>query len=81
MESEYHGAYVTGYTDGTFGPDRDMTRSEAATIFARLLAPVSYTHLDVYKRQGNNRRLQQYFGPGRAPDGQAGLRERQLLSY
>lgn len=38
MESEYHGAYVVGYTDGTFGPDRDMTRSEAATIFARLLA-------------------------------------------
>ena len=38
MESEYHGAYVVGYTDGTFGPGRDMTRSEAATIFARLLA-------------------------------------------
>lgn len=38
VESEYHGAYVVGYTDGTFGPDRDMTRSEAATIFTRLLA-------------------------------------------
>ena len=38
VESEYHGAYVVGYTDGTFGPDRDMTRSEAATVFARLLA-------------------------------------------
>ena len=38
VESEYHGAYVVGYTDGTFGPDRDMTRSEAATIFARLLS-------------------------------------------
>ena len=38
VESEYHGAYVVGYTDGTFGPDRDMTRIEAATIFARLLA-------------------------------------------
>ena len=38
VESEYHGAYVVGYTDGTFGPDRDMARSEAATIFARLLA-------------------------------------------
>ena len=37
-ELETHGAYVVGYTDGTFGPDRDMTRSEAATIFARLLA-------------------------------------------
>ena len=37
-ELETHGAYVVGYTDGTFGPDRDMTRNEAATIFARLLA-------------------------------------------
>ena len=80
----------SGYTDGTFGPSRSMTRSEAAAIFARLLAEkngdtistaantkfadipahawysgyvkylcnngitygtVSYTHLDVYKRQ------------------------------
>lgn len=38
VELETHGAYVVGYTNGTFGPDRDMTRSEAATIFARLLA-------------------------------------------
>lgn len=37
-ELETHGAYVVGYTNGTFGPDRDMTRSEVATIFARLLA-------------------------------------------
>lgn len=35
---EYHNAYVVGYTDGTFGPERNMTRSEAAAIFARLLA-------------------------------------------
>jgi len=33
-----HGAYIVGYTDGTFGPERSMTRSEAAAIFARLLA-------------------------------------------
>ena len=37
-ETEYHGAYIVGYTDGTFGPERSMTRSEAAAIFARLLA-------------------------------------------
>uniref|UniRef100_UPI004028EDC7 S-layer homology domain-containing protein n=1 Tax=Gemmiger formicilis TaxID=745368 RepID=UPI004028EDC7 len=56
VESEYHRAYVVGYTDGTFGPDRDMTRSEAATIFARLLtqrngerisAPTKTTFSDV----------------------------------
>ena len=29
---------VTGYDDGTFRPDSDMTRAEAAAIFARLIA-------------------------------------------
>ena len=37
-ERERHGAYILGYTDGTFGPSRGMTRAEAAAIFARLLA-------------------------------------------
>ena len=37
-ETERHGAYILGYTDGTFGPSRSMTRAEAAAIFARLLA-------------------------------------------
>jgi DNA-directed RNA polymerase subunit RPC12/RpoP len=37
-QQEKHGAYIVGYTDGTFGPERDMARSEAAAIFARLLA-------------------------------------------
>ena len=37
-ETEYHGAYIVGYTDGTFGPERNMSRSEAAAIFARLLS-------------------------------------------
>ncbi len=38
VEVEKHGAYIVGYTDGTFGPERSMTRSEAAAIFARILA-------------------------------------------
>lgn len=37
-ERERHGTYILGYTDGTFGPSRSMTRAEAAAIFARLLA-------------------------------------------
>ena len=37
-ERERHGAYILGYTDGTFGPSLSMTRAEAAAIFARLLA-------------------------------------------
>ena len=37
-ERERHGTYILGYTDGTFGPSRSMTRAEATAIFARLLA-------------------------------------------
>ena len=32
-----HYAYMKGYPDKTFGPDRNMTRSEVAMMFARLL--------------------------------------------
>lgn len=37
-ETERHSVYIYGYTDGTFGPSRDMSRAEASAIFARLLA-------------------------------------------
>ena len=37
-ETVRHGAYIVGYTDGTFRPENQMTRAEAAAIFARLLA-------------------------------------------
>ena len=33
-----HAAYIVGYDDGTFRPEAQMTRAEAAAIFARLLA-------------------------------------------
>ena len=36
--TETHGAYIVGYPDGSFGPERSMTRAEATAIFARLLA-------------------------------------------
>lgn len=51
-----HSAYIAGYPDGIFGPERSMTRAEATAIFARLLAekrnntiePVGFTgFLDV----------------------------------
>ena len=38
VKKEHHSAYIYGYPDGTFGAERSMTRSEAAAIFARLLA-------------------------------------------
>ena len=38
LPDEYHFAYIVGYEDGTVGPDRDMTRAEAAAVFARILA-------------------------------------------
>ena len=37
--TEYtHNAFIGGYPDGTFGPDKQITRGEVAAIFARLLA-------------------------------------------
>ena len=33
-----HEAYIVGYDDGTFRPDNDMSRAEAAAIFARLIS-------------------------------------------
>ena len=38
IEAVEHCAYIYGYPNGTFGPGNSMTRSEAAAIFARLLA-------------------------------------------
>lgn len=35
LRREKHGAYIYGYEDGTFRPEGDMTRAEAAAIFAR----------------------------------------------
>lgn len=37
-KTEEHGAYIYGYPDGNFRPERSMTRAEASAIFARLLA-------------------------------------------
>lgn len=37
-ETESHSAYISGYPDGTFGPDKTITRAEAATMFYNLLA-------------------------------------------
>ena len=33
-----HSAYIFGYEDGTFRADNDMTRAEAAAVFARLIS-------------------------------------------
>lgn len=37
LNKEDHKAYMFGYPDKTFGPDRNMTREEVTTMFARLL--------------------------------------------
>ncbi|WP_240415975.1 S-layer homology domain-containing protein [Paenibacillus periandrae] len=36
--SKVHQAYMTGYPDGTFGPDKPITRAEMATVLVRLFA-------------------------------------------
>ncbi len=38
LPAENHLAYIVGYPDGTFRPDGNMSRAEAATIFARLIS-------------------------------------------
>lgn len=38
LPAEEHNSYIVGYEDGTFRPDSDMTRAEAAAIFARLIS-------------------------------------------
>ena len=35
---KYAPAYITGFEDGTFGPNKTMTRAQACTVVARLLA-------------------------------------------
>lgn len=37
-ETESHSAYISGYPDGTVGPDKTITRAEAATMFYNLLS-------------------------------------------
>ena len=37
LNAEDHMAYLTGYPDGSFGPDRSMTRAEVAQMFYALL--------------------------------------------
>ena len=41
-----HYQYLIGYPDGTFGPNKGMTRAEVATMFTRLLneRPVKWRH-------------------------------------
>ena len=38
LPAAYHFAYLVGYGDGTIGPDRNLTRGEAAAVFARVLS-------------------------------------------
>ena len=38
LPSKPHKAYIFGYPNGEFRPDNNMTRAEAAAIFARLLS-------------------------------------------
>ena len=46
---------------GNFRPEDNITRAESAAIINRV-APVSYTHLDVYKRQCWSRACAYHWG-------------------
>lgn len=51
LETQNHNAYLNGYGDGTFGPDNNMTRAQAAQMFYNLLlnkdVPVTVNFSDV----------------------------------
>ena len=51
LNTDDHDAYLSGYPDNTFGPDRSMTRAEAAQMFYPLLpdkdVPNTVTFSDV----------------------------------
>ena len=38
LPASEHKAYIFGYNDGTFRPDNNMSRAEAAGILARLIS-------------------------------------------
>ena len=37
LNRDDHSVFLVGYADGTFGPDRNMTRAEVTVMFARLI--------------------------------------------
>lgn len=51
LNTRDHNAYLNGYGNGTFGPDNNMTRAQAAQMFYNLLlnkdVPVTVTFSDV----------------------------------
>ncbi len=49
LPAQEHKAYIVGYDDGTFRPDSDMSRAEAAAIFARLIAEKKGENISVTK--------------------------------
>ena len=50
LPAAYHFAYLVGYGDGTIGPDRNMTRGEAAAVFARILSEARGDELEGLRR-------------------------------
>jgi len=45
-----HMAYLNGFTDGSFGPDRQMTRGQAAQMFYNLLLEKNVSITDTLHR-------------------------------
>ena len=64
---------VSGYGGGLFGTNDPITREQLAAILWRYSGTVSYTHLDVYKRQAHgppHHCRQPPLGPGISPHSQ-----------
>lgn len=51
-DSNLHRGYMSGYSDGTFRPDEQITRKEAATMFSRISD--EFNDVEIYKNKFND---------------------------
>lgn len=49
--STYHAAYMSGYGNGTFGPNNSLTRAQAIAILVRIYGNLSQTQLNTLAAQ------------------------------
>jgi len=49
LELDDHFAFMQGYPEGTFGPQRNMTRAEAVVMFSRIITEKMHETTDYYR--------------------------------
>ena len=61
MPTNTHNSYVVGYEDGAFKPENNMTRAEAAAIFARNIAERKGENISSRKSSYNDASINYWF--------------------